>query len=112
MTVTIPNASVIFLRSDKSTPDEMITPGSSVEFKVPVMKIKTYSLKEIFRKELYFLLSFYIFNKEKDFLVYDKDLSQLKKEYCDFVARIDRAVDDKKISVFYRIIHAVYNIYI
>ncbi len=51
LTVTIPNASVIFLRSDKSTPDEMviemITPGGKVEFNVPVMKIKTYSLKEI-----------------------------------------------------------------
>ena len=97
---------MIFLRSDKSTPDEivieMITPGGKVEFKVPVMKIKTYSLKEIFRKELYFLLPFYIFNKEEDFLVYDKDPSQLKKEYCDFVAGIDKAVDDKKISVYYR----------
>ena len=106
LTVTIPNASVIFLRSDKSTPDEMIiemiTPGGSVEFKVPVMKIKTYSLKEIFRKELYFLLPFYIFNMEKDFPVYDKDPSQLKKEYSDFVVGIDRAVDEKKISVYYR----------
>ena len=106
LTVTIPNASVIFLRSDKSTPDEMIiemiTPGGSVEFKVPVMKIKTYSLKEIFRKELYFLLPFYIFNMEKDFPVYDKDPSQLKKEYSDFVAGIDRAVDEKKISVYCR----------
>ena len=106
LTVTIPNASVIFLRSDKSTPDEIvieiITPGGKVEFKVPVMKIKTYSLKEIFRKELYFLLPFYIFNKEKDFPFYDKDPSQLKKEYSDFVAGIDMAVNEKKISVYYR----------
>ena len=106
LTVMIPNASVIFLRSDKSTPDEMviemITPGGKVEFNVPVMKIKTYSLKEIFRKELYFLLPFYIFNMEKDFPVYDKDPSPLKKEYNDFVAGIDKAVDDKKISVYYR----------
>ena len=69
LTVTIPNASVIFLRSDRSTPDEMIieiiTPGGNVNFKVPVMKVKTYSLREIFRKELYFLLPFYIFNKER-----------------------------------------------
>ena len=39
---------------------------------------------------------------EKDFPVYYKDPSQLKKEYNDFVAGIDRAVDDKKISVYYR----------
>ncbi len=106
LTVTIPNASVIFLRSDRSTPDEMIieiiTPGGNVNFKVPVMKVKTYSLREIFRKELYFLLPFYIFNKEEDFPVYEKDPSKLKEEYNDFVAGIDKAVDDKKISVYYR----------
>ena len=104
--MTIPNASVIFLRSERTTPDEMIieiiTPGGNVGFKVPVMKVKSYSLSEIFRKELYFLLPFYIFNMEKDFPVYDKDPSPLKKEYNDFVAGIDKAVDDKKISVYYR----------
>ena len=106
MTVTIPNASVIFLRSERTTPDEMIieiiTPGGNVGFKVPVMKVKSYSLSEIFRKELYFLLPFYIFNMEEDFPVYDKDPSKLKKEYNDFVAGIDKAVDDKKFSVYYR----------
>ena len=106
LTVTIPNASVIFLRSERTTPDDMIieiiTPGGNVDFNVPVMKVKNYSLREIFRKELYFLLPFYIFNMEDDFPAYDKDPSKLKKEYNDFVAGIDKAVDDKKISVYYR----------
>ena len=109
LTVTIPHASVIFLRSNSTTPDEMIieivTPGGNVSFTVPVMKVKTYSLSEIFEKELYFLLPFYIFNMEKDFPLYDTDsvkLENLKKEYNKFVAGIDNAVAKGKISVYYR----------
>ena len=106
LTVTIPNASVIFLRSDNSTPDEMlieiITPGGNVKFEVPVMKVKNYSLSEIFKKGLYFLLPFYIFNLEKDFPVYNKDTSKLKQEYNKFITGIDSAVDKKEISVYQR----------
>ncbi|MBR1485705.1 MAG: Rpn family recombination-promoting nuclease/putative transposase [Synergistaceae bacterium] len=106
LTVTIPNASVIFLRSDSSTPDEMLieikTPGGNVDFKVPVLKVKNYSLPEIFKKELYFLLPFYIFNLEKDFPVFNKDTNKIKQEYNKFVAGIDKAVEKKKISVYQR----------
>ena len=109
LTVTIPHASVIFLRSNSTTPDEMVieiaTPGGNVSFNVPVMKVKTYSLSDIFEKELYFLLPFYIFNKEKDFPLYDTDdakLETLKTEYNKFVAGIDEAVNKGTISVYYR----------
>lgn len=44
------------------------TPGWPVNFNVPIMKVKSYSLAQIFRKNLYFLLQFYIFNLEKNFL--------------------------------------------
>ena len=109
LTVTIPHASVIFLRSNSNTPNEMIiemvTPDGNVCFTVPVLKVKTYSLSDIFKKELYFLLPFYIFNMEKDFPLYDTDsakLENLKKEYNKFVAGIDEAVNKGKISVYYR----------
>jgi len=109
LTVTIPNASIIFLRSNSQTPDEMIieiaTPEGNINFKVPVLKMKNYSLSEIFEKELYFLLPFYIFNKEKDFSLYEKDsakLKDLKEEYNNFVDRIDEAAIDGKISAYHR----------
>jgi len=109
LTVTIPHASIIFLRSNNNTPDEMIiemiTPGGNVSFTVPVLKVKTYSLSDIFEKELYFLLPFYIFNVEKDFPLYDTDeakLETLKTEYNKFIAGIDEAVSEGKISVYYR----------
>ena len=41
--VTIPNAALLFLRSRKNTPDKMEieirTPGGSVLFDIPIMKI-------------------------------------------------------------------------
>jgi len=102
--VTIPNAAVLFLRSNKKTPNAMTivinTPGGSVNFDIPIIKVNSYSLDEIFEKNLYFLLSFYIFNLEKNFPKYEKnpaELKNLKKEYMNFMARLEQAVTDGKI---------------
>lgn len=102
--VTIPNAAVLFLRTKKDTPDAMNivinTPGGSVNFDVPIMKVNHYSLAQIFDRDLYFLLPFYIFNLEKNFSKYENDpveLEKLKREYVDFMARLEKAVKDGKI---------------
>jgi len=102
--VTIPNAAVLFLRSNKNTPNAMTivinTPGGSVNFDVPIMKVTSYSLEQIFEKNLYFLLPFYIFNLEKNFPKYEKnseELENLKNEYADFMVRLEQAVTDGKI---------------
>ena len=102
--VTIPNAAVLFLRSNRNTPNAMTivinTPGGSVNFDVPIMKVNSYSLEQIFEKNLYFLLPFYIFNLEKNFPRYEKnsdELENLKKEYADFMVRLEQAVTDGKI---------------
>ena len=102
--VTIPNAAVLFLRSNKNTPNAMNivinTPGGSVNFNVPVMKVNSYSLAQIFERDLYFLLPFYIFNLEKNFSKYENDpaeLDKLKREYSDFMIRLEKAVKDGKI---------------
>ena len=51
LTVTIPHAAVLFLRSKKNTPNSMNivinTPGGSVSFDVPVIKVQSYSLQQI-----------------------------------------------------------------
>lgn len=48
LTVIIPNASIIFLRSTSITPDRMTieirVPGGEVNFDVPVLKVKSYTL--------------------------------------------------------------------
>ena len=107
--VTIPNAAVLFLRSKKSTPNFMNivinTPGGSVSFDVPVMKVQSYSLQQIFDKNLFFLLPFYIFNLEKDFPKYEASeeaLETLKNVYINFMNRLEMAVKERQISTYYR----------
>ena len=107
LTVTISNSAVLFLRSKKNTPDVMKiimnTPGGTVKFDVPVMKMKNYSLDYIFGKGLYFLLPFYIFNFEKKFAVYERDAKEfetLKKEYENFMTRLEEVLKDEKIHSF------------
>ena len=76
------------------------TPGDSVSFDVPVMKVKSYSLDQIFEKNLYFCFLFYIFNLEKHFPEYEKNLEKLenlKKEYADLMADLEQVVTDGKI---------------
>ena len=102
--VSIPNAAVLFLRTKKDTPDAMNivinTPGGTVDFDVPIMKVNSYSLAQIFEKDLYFLLPFYIFNLEKNFSKYEHDpaeLEKLRREYVDFMTRLELAVLNRKI---------------
>ena len=38
----------------------VITPGGTVQYDVPVMKVQAYSLDEIFEKHLLLLIPFYI----------------------------------------------------
>ena len=83
MTVEIPCAAILFLRSNTNTPDkleiEMITPGGTVSFDIPSMKLASYNLGSIFEKELYFLIPFFLFNREKTFAVCETDQAKLKE---------------------------------
>jgi hypothetical protein len=96
LTVTFPNTAVLYLRTYKKTPDKMRyvikTPGGSVEYDVPIMKVQEYSLDDIFSKGLLLLIPFYIFSHEKDFKVYNSNehkLIELKAEYQDILERLD-----------------------
>ena len=105
--VTIPNAAVLFLRSSKSTPDvmniDLTTPGGQIRFNFHVMKMKDYSLENIFDRELYFLLPFYIFVHEDSFEVYNKDDKKRKlltDEYIRFMERLNQASENGLISAY------------
>ena len=94
--VEIPRSAVLFLRSNRSTPDNMViemkTPGGTVCFDVMVLKTQRYSIDDIFDKGLLFLIPFYIFSHESRFAEYDADeakLETLKNEYGDIVDRLD-----------------------
>ena len=67
------------------------------------MKIRDYSLRELFEKELYFLLPFYIFVHEMQFGVYNEDKEKrrhLTDEYVTFMEQLEQAVTDGRLSVY------------
>ncbi len=43
------------------------TPGGTFDFGVPIMKVNSYSLAQIFEKDLCFLLPFYDYHSDPDF---------------------------------------------
>ena len=109
MTVTFPNTAVLYLRTYKKTPDKMkyviVTPGGTVQYDVPIMKIQTYSLEDIFEKGLLMLIPFYIFSHESRFEEYDKNedkLEILKAEYIRIVDRLDEWMRKGSISAYMR----------
>ena len=107
LTVTFPNTAVLYLRTYKKTPDKMkyviITPGGTVQYDVPIMKVQTYSLDDIFEKRLLMLIPFYIFSHEKGFPEYNSNeqkLAVLKAEYQEILKRLDELEQQGVIGAF------------
>ncbi len=107
LTVRFPESAILYLRSDKKTPEylwmKMETPGGIVTYPIPVMKIKKYTLDMIFEKELYFILPFYIFSYEKDLKKYEKNpsmLMQLQKKILDMRNRLQSCMEDGLIDEY------------
>lgn len=107
LTVEFPNSAVLYLRSNGNTPDRyryvIKTPGGTVEYEIPVMKIKSYSLDEIFEKKLLLLLPFYIFTFEADFKEYetnDEKLKALKAEFQSIIDRLEQLEKENVIGEF------------
>ena len=105
LTVKFPNSAIIYLRSTKNTPDVMKvqieTTGGNTSYDVHVIKIKNYTIDDIFDKELYMYIPFYIFTFEPSFGIIEKDkdsLEDLKKQYNDIVKRLDEACKNGKIT--------------
>ncbi len=107
LTVTFPNTAVLYLRTYKKTPDKMkyviITPGGTVQYDVPIMKVQTYSLDDIFEKRLLMLIPFYIFSHEKSFPEYNSNeqkLAELKAEYQKILEGLDELEQQGMIGAF------------
>lgn len=109
LTIHFPNSAVLYLRSSLNTPNimcvKMVTPSGELTYPIPVMKMKDYSLEEIFAKKLLFLIPFYIFVHESKFAVYNKDkdkLILLLQEYEDIKNRLEALCFNREISEFTR----------
>ena len=83
----------------------MITPGGTMEYSIPVMKVKWYTIDEIFDKKLYFLIPFYIFTHEDQFSDYEKDdrkLTVLLNEYRRIVNKLEQLQEAGELDAFTR----------
>ena len=81
----------------------VITPGRTVQYDVPVMKVQAYSLDEIFEKHLLLLIPFYIFSHEKRLPEYNSStekLSELKAEYQKILERLNKLERQGVIGAF------------
>ena len=107
LTVTFPNTAVLYLRTYQKTPDKMkyviVTPGGTVQYDVPIMKVQMYTLDDIFEKGLLMLIPFYIFSHEKSFPEYNTNgqkLAELKAEYQEILERLDELEQQGVIGAF------------
>ena len=107
LTVTFPNTAVLYLRNYKKTPDKMkyviVTPGGTVKYDIPLMKVQNYTLDDIFEKRLLLLIPFYIFSHEKNFPEYNSNeqkLEKLKSEYRYILERLDELEQQGVIGAF------------
>jgi hypothetical protein len=107
LTVTFPQAGVLFLRHTRNTPDTLTvrinTPDGSISYQVPVMKLQKYTIDEIFAKNLLFLIPFHIFCYEKEMKSYAKDaewLQKLEHHYAGIRSRLEKLCMDGTISEY------------
>lgn len=105
--VCFPNSAVLFLRHTAATPDhlrtEIETPGGNVSYRIPVIKTQSYSLDDIFEKNLLFLLPFYIFSHEKYFEKYNTEnsgLLHLMHEFAAMREQLESLTEAGSIDVF------------
>lgn len=105
LTVEFPHSAVLYLRSTGSTPNRyryvIKTPGGTVEYDIPILKIKSLTLDEIFKRKLYMLIPFYIFNFEADFAEYESDkdkLAQLEAEFQKIADELEKLEKDGTIG--------------
>ena len=107
LTVTFPCSALLLLRHRASSPDRlkirMITPGGTVEYDIHVIKSQTYTLEDIFEKNLLLLIPFYIFTHEKRFRKYKKGsagLAALQAEYAQIRERLEELTARGAISEY------------
>jgi hypothetical protein len=99
--VRFPHSAILYLRSTKNTSDflkiRIVTPDGDVSYTVPVIKMSDYKIEDIFKKNLLFLIPFYIFTYENEFKDIESNgerLRKLKETYAD----IRKTLDDMCVS--------------
>jgi len=105
--LTFPQSAILYLRHTSRTPDvltiKLHTPGGTHSYPVPVLKVQTYSVDEIFEKNLLFLIPFHIFCHEHSFKRYENNagaMEELKAEYQEIRNRLDALCNTGAITEY------------
>lgn len=105
--VRFPKSALLALRTPPSEKKEsrihIETPGGNVSYSIPVIKVKDYSVEEIFEKKLYFLIPFHIFVYENMLRRAEKEiavLEELKSHFQDIVERLNELCSRQEITEY------------
>lgn len=80
-----------------------VTPGGEVKYDIPIIRMQSYSLEDIWEKEIYLLIPFYIFTHEANFPKYNEDETALKRlieEFAYIRQRLNELAEYGKITEF------------
>ena len=88
---------------ENKEPKVQETPEAECAYTIPLMKVKNYSLEDIFEKALYILIPFYIFKHEKEFRKLNSDkegieIEKLKTEYRVIFGKLEALRDEGRIN--------------
>lgn len=107
--VNFPDSAVIYLRTTPKTYDKLYininVPEGSIKTQIKVLKLKNYSINQLFEKKLYVLLPFTMFLYEKDLSEYNSDnnkLSELELRFNEIINKLDSLTANGEISEFER----------
>lgn len=115
LVVNYPQSGVLYLRWTAKTPDNLKitinTPGGSVSYEIPAVKIGDYTVDDVIKKDLYFLIPFYLFRFEA--LIKNESspekrgndvdgMQELRSEFLKLRNYLDESCQNGKISEFER----------
>ena len=106
--IKFPRSCVIYLRTTATMSDEEcleieMPDGQIIIYRVPVLKLRNYTIDEIFEKNLLILLPYYIINYEKKISKIATDSTRsnsLMQEYKEIVERLAKATQNDEIGTF------------
>ena len=105
----LPKSCVLYLRSGNNTPDFLeveiiLSDDSMLLYRVPAVKLETYTKDDIFEKDLLMLLPFYIMRYEKDIHEISENpelFQQLLNEYEEIRVNLERELSGANKSKWY-----------
>ncbi len=105
--VRFPYTGLLLLAGGRGVPESaeviITTPKGEMSYDIVIINRKDIGLDEIFKKRLYFLIPFYIFNYKDSINLIDDDpgrQEELTEKYKEIYRRLDEALNERKLSLF------------